>query len=69
MTNLLYTGRLIVDASLDGVIEAIRNAKYDETEVNKGKMVRLDDTTLDRNPIDTLDAIEYAITFYSNQMR
>lgn len=67
MTNLLYTGKLLIRSSLAVVIDAIRNAKYDSNEVDKGKLIRLDDTNLDMNPIDTLDGIEYAITYFNDK--
>jgi PBSX family phage terminase large subunit len=69
VTNLLYTGRLIIQNDLQLVIDAIRNAKYDKDEMDKGKMKRLDDTNMEINPVDILDSIEYAVTYYSGLMR
>lgn len=69
VTNMLYTGKLVIQNNLNHVIDAVRNAKYDKDALDKGKMTRLDDTNLDVNPIDILDPIEYAITYYSGQMR
>lgn len=69
MTNLLYTGKLVIAKELSLIHEAIRSAKYDKDALDKGKMTRLDDTNMDVNPIDILDPIEYAITYYSGQMR
>lgn len=67
MTNLLYTGKLIIQNSLAFVKDAIRNAKYDANEVDKGKLIRLDDTKLEPNPIDVIDPIEYAATYFQDK--
>lgn len=62
--NLLYVGDLIVNDKLEDVKRAITNAVYDPKSVDKGKLERLDDTNLAFNPIDVLDAIEYAISYF-----
>jgi len=64
-SNLLYTGQLKIDQENDKVTSAFYNAVYDEKQLEKGKLERLDDTNLDINPIDTLDGVEYAITYYT----
>lgn len=63
-SNLLYTAQLRIDKENEKVVSAFRNAIYDEKQLEKGKLERLDDTNLDVNPIDTLDGVEYAITYY-----
>ena len=62
--NLLYTGNLIIDDELKLVKDAIENAIYDPKAIDKGKLERLDDTTLDFNPIDVVDALEYAVSYF-----
>ena len=62
--NLLYTGILEIDEILKDMTTAISNAVYDPKEVEKGKLVRLDDTTLGFNPIDLLDALEYLVSYF-----
>lgn len=64
-SNLLYTNQLRIEDGNDTVISAFRNAVYDDKQLEKGKLERLDDTKLDVNPIDTLDGVEYAITYYT----
>ena len=50
------------------VIDAFNAAVYDQRELTKsGKLVRVDNTNLEFNPLDVLDAIEYAISYYSRQ--
>jgi hypothetical protein len=62
--NLLYTDRVGIDKTLTHIKEAIQNAVYDSKELEKGKLARLDDTTLEFNPIDILDPIEYGTSWY-----
>jgi len=62
--NLLYTGQLMIQEDLDDVIRAFNNAVYDQDAKDKGKLVRLDDTKLKFNPVDILDSIEYAVSYF-----
>lgn len=64
LRNLLYTGKIGIKDGLTVIQEAIQNAIYDQKELEKGKLVRLDDTTLSFNPIDILDPIEYGVSWY-----
>lgn len=62
--NLLYTGEVIIDESLEEVKRALKNGVYDSKEKDKGKLVRLDNTNLEFNPVDVLDALEYLVSYY-----
>lgn len=62
--NLLYTGNIIIGEDLTLLQKAISNAVYDQKEKDRGKMVRLDDTSLPFNPIDLVDAFEYLISYF-----
>jgi PBSX family phage terminase large subunit len=62
--NLLYVGDLIIQEDLEEVKKAITNSVYDPKAIDKGKLERLDDTNLAFNPVDLLDAIEYAISYF-----
>jgi PBSX family phage terminase large subunit len=64
LRNLLYTNKIGVNKSLLEIKEAIQNGIYNQKELEKGKLVRLDDTTLEFNPIDILDPIEYGVSWY-----
>ena len=62
--NLLYTGRLVIEEGLDNSKKALENSTYDQKEKDKGKMVRLDDTTKEWNEVDVIDSIEYAVSYF-----
>jgi hypothetical protein len=62
--NLLYTDRVGIANHLTHIKEAVQNAVYDPKELERGKLVRLDDTTLEFNPIDLLDPVEYGTSWY-----
>lgn len=62
--NKLYTGGLILDSELETLKKGIENATYDPKEADKGKLVRLDDTTLSFNPIDCVDPLEYGVSYF-----
>ena len=62
--NLLYTGNIVVDETLEYTPKALRNAVYDPKSIDKGKLERLDDTELEFNPIDVVDAVEYGVSYF-----
>jgi PBSX family phage terminase large subunit len=62
--NRLYRGEIIIDDSLDLLKKGITNAVYDPKEKDKGKLLRLDDTSLDFNPIDCVDVLEYLMSYF-----
>lgn len=64
VSHLIYIGDLIIDKELDVVKDALTNCVYDPKEVDKGKLVRLDDTSLAFNPIDVVDPIEYGVSYF-----
>ena len=68
LSSKLYKGEFLVAPDNEKVIDAFNAAVYDQKELSKsGKLVRVDNTNLEFNPLDVLDAIEYAISYYSRQ--
>jgi PBSX family phage terminase large subunit len=65
--NKLYTGEMIIDSKLKLLTKAIQNATYDQAELDRGKLIRYDDTTLSFNPIDCLDPLEYAVSYFERR--
>lgn len=62
LRNLLYTDKIAVLDSLTVIQDAIQNTVYDQNQFQKGVLVRFDDTTLNFNPIDILDPLEYGVS-------
>lgn len=63
LNRLISTGRFFVSEDCPHVIEAIQSAVWDERSPNKD--IRLDNGTTN---IDSLDAMEYAIERFENQL-
>lgn len=63
LNRLISAGRFVVSEECPHVIEAIQSAVWDERSPNKD--IRLDNGTTN---IDSLDAMEYAIERFENQL-
>lgn len=66
MTSLIYKGEFMIVNNENNKLSkrAFDEAVYDDKEFIKGKIVRLDNTNLEFNPIDVLDSIEYGATYF-----
>lgn len=66
--NLLYHAKLLfVGQKVDEVVEAFRNVVYDPKKFEKGELVRLDDTSLQWNPVDLIDPSEYGVSYFTSK--
>lgn len=66
--QLMDSGRIKINRESPGLqplIEAFYSAKWDSKELEKGKQVRVDDGSYS---VDSLDALEYALTYYMNRL-
>lgn len=63
-SHLLYLGNLIINSELNMVVDGLTNVVYDPKETDKGKLTRLDDTSLDFNPVDICDPVEYGVSHF-----